>query len=39
MTQLETKSLPENAYQPMADGEIYLPIVPADSAVPKLTPM
>jgi len=37
MTQLETKSLPENAYQPMADGEIYLPIVPADAAPPELT--
>ena len=38
MTQLETKSLPENAYQPMADGETYLPIVPADAAPPELTP-
>jgi len=38
MTQLETKSLPENAYQPMAEGETYLPIVPADAAPPELTP-
>jgi len=37
MTQLETKSLPENAYQPMAGGDIYLPIVPADAAPPELT--
>src|SRR6478736_3965127 len=38
MTQLETKSLPENAYQPMAEGETYLPIVPAHAAPPELTP-
>jgi putative OPT family oligopeptide transporter len=37
MTQLETKSLPENAYQPMAHGETYLPIVPADAAPLELT--
>jgi putative OPT family oligopeptide transporter len=25
----DTKSLPENAYQPLAPGEVYVPIVPA----------
>jgi putative OPT family oligopeptide transporter len=37
MTEIETKSLPENAYQPLKPGESYLPIVPAEAKVPELT--
>lgn len=38
MTEIETKSLPENAYQPLKPGESYPPIVPAEAKVPELTP-
>jgi putative OPT family oligopeptide transporter len=37
MNEIETKSLPENAYRPLQPGETYLPIVPADSKMPELT--
>ena len=37
MTEVETKSLPENAYQPLKPGESYLPIVPAEVKLPELT--
>jgi putative OPT family oligopeptide transporter len=37
MSEIETKSLPENAYRPLQPGETYLPIVPAHSKVPELT--
>jgi putative OPT family oligopeptide transporter len=37
MSELNTKSLPENAYKPLAAGESYQPIVPADSRLPELT--
>src|SRR4051812_36576231 len=33
----ETKSLPENAYRPLAPGEIYAPIVPAATEVEEAT--
>jgi hypothetical protein len=33
----ETKSLPEDAYTPLAPGAVYKPIVPAGAAVPELT--
>src|SRR6202162_1699127 len=33
----DTKSLPENAYKPLAPGETYRPIVPAQAAVPEAT--
>jgi putative OPT family oligopeptide transporter len=33
----DSKSLPENAYQPLAPGETYKPIVPATSRPPELT--
>ena len=33
----ETKSLPENAYVPLPEGEAYRPIVPPSSAVPETT--
>ncbi|HEV7503738.1 MAG TPA: oligopeptide transporter, OPT family [Thermoanaerobaculia bacterium] len=33
----ETKSLPENAYRPLAPGEIYAPIVPAVTQVEEAT--
>jgi putative OPT family oligopeptide transporter len=33
----ETKSLPENAYRPLAPGEEYRPMVPAESLVPEAT--
>jgi len=33
----ETKSLPENAYRPLAPGETYAPIVPAVTQVEEAT--
>lgn len=33
----ESKSLPENAYEPLAPGETYVPMVPAASAPPEVT--
>lgn len=38
MSEVETKSLPENAYQPLKPGEAYPPIVPATASLPELTP-
>ncbi len=38
MAEVETKSLPENAYQPLKPGESYPPIVPAAKHLPELTP-
>src|ERR1035438_8538804 len=37
MIENETKSLPENAYQPLKAGEVYKPIVPAEANEPELT--
>jgi putative OPT family oligopeptide transporter len=37
MDAAETKSLPENAYLPLKEGEEYQPLVPADQAPPELT--
>jgi len=37
MAEIETKSLPENAYQPLKPGESYPPIVPAEVKLPELT--
>ena len=37
MTEIETKSLPENAYQPLKPGESYSPVVPAAAKQPELT--
>ncbi|MFZ0825283.1 MAG: oligopeptide transporter, OPT family [Terriglobales bacterium] len=37
-TEVETKSLPESAYQPLKPGESYPPIVPASAHMPELTP-
>jgi putative OPT family oligopeptide transporter len=34
---IDTKTLPENAYQPLHDGELYLPIVPARTELPEIT--
>lgn len=34
----ESKSLPENAYRPLAPGEIYKPVVPASAKLPEATP-
>lgn len=34
---VDTKTLPENAYQPLHSGELYLPIVPASRKLPELT--
>jgi len=36
--EIETKSLPENAYRSLKPGENYLPIVPANVTLPELTP-
>ena len=30
----DTKSLPENAYKPLAPGEVYAPSVPAGARLP-----
>ena len=38
MPELETKSLPENAYKPLQPGESYPPIIPAEANTPELTP-
>src|SRR5436190_23026228 len=37
MSEVATKSLPENAYRPLTDGELYPPIISADEAPPELT--
>jgi len=34
---LDTKTLPENAYKPLPDGELYLPIVPPSRQMPEIT--
>ena len=34
---LETKSLPANAYQPLQEGELYVPLVPASASAPEIT--
>ncbi|MGO9304363.1 MAG: OPT family oligopeptide transporter [Candidatus Korobacteraceae bacterium] len=34
---LETKSLPANAYQPLKEGELYVPLVPTSMSVPEVT--
>jgi putative OPT family oligopeptide transporter len=33
----DTKSLPPNAYQPLAAGEVYRPVVPASATLPEAT--
>ena len=38
MSEVETKSLPENAYRELKPGESYAPIVPAEANLPELTP-
>jgi putative OPT family oligopeptide transporter len=35
--ELETKSLPANAYQPLKDGELYIPLVPTSMSLPEVT--
>jgi len=37
MTELETQSLPENAYKTLQPGETYAPLVPAEDKQPELT--
>ena len=37
METADTKSLPENAYVPLKDGETYQPMVPAEQAPPEIT--
>ncbi len=37
MTEVETKSLPTNAYQPLKDGELYIPLVSPTMAPPEVT--
>jgi len=34
---IDTKTLPENAYLPLHDGELYLPIVPASANLQEIT--
>src|ERR1035437_2665305 len=36
-TEVESKSLPANAYTPLAENESYCPIVPAPAHEPELT--
>jgi putative OPT family oligopeptide transporter len=33
----DTRSLPKNAYLPLAPGEVYRPVVPAEAAMPETT--
>ena len=35
--ELETKSLPANAYQPLQEGELYVPLVPTGMNLPEVT--
>jgi len=35
--ELETKSLPANAYQPLKEGELYMPLVPTNTSLPEIT--
>ena len=37
MPELETKSLPENAYAPQKSNELYVPLVPPEANLPELT--
>ncbi len=37
METAETRSLPENAYLPLKEGEVYRPMVPAEQAPPETT--
>ncbi len=37
MEAAETKSLPENAYEPLSEGEAYQPMVPPEQAPPEAT--
>ena len=37
MAELETKSLPANAYEPLKPGETYPPLVPPQANLPELT--
>jgi len=34
---IDTKTLPENAYKTLHDGELYLPIVPPSAQLPEIT--
>src|SRR5574337_238649 len=34
---IDTKTLPENAYKPLHEGELYLPIIPASVETPELS--
>jgi len=36
-TSFDTKTLPQNAYEPLQSGQLYLPIVPASAKLPELT--
>jgi putative OPT family oligopeptide transporter len=35
--ELETESLPANAYQPLKEGELYMPLVPTNTSLPEIT--
>jgi len=37
MAEVESQSLSEKAYQPLTDGELYVPLVPADATPPEAT--
>jgi putative OPT family oligopeptide transporter len=37
MADIETKSLPLNAYEPLKPGETYPPLIPAEQKLPELT--
>ncbi len=37
MQSVDTKSLPENAYKPLAPGEVYQPVIPASTNIPEVT--
>ena len=38
MEAVESKSLPENAYEELKSGEVYRPLVPPETALPETTP-
>ena len=38
MEAVDSKSLPENAYEPLKPGEVYQPMVPAEQTPPEATP-
>ena len=34
----DTRSLPDNAYEPLEEGRVYKPLVPPEKNLPQATP-